>query len=255
MKSDAFTVLHSAHYPQCTAEVDKRFDGYMSLQFSPTSGVRVSYDGERSVLHGAWFWPGYPGPLIRFGRVRPQPSWDHRYVAFHGALAQEWLVSGLFPRSPQPAPISRDYVAAFDQLLGLVALSDSWARAKAVNVLEGILIDLARERAQSAITDDWLQAAIRALASGETNYDALAARSGMALSTMRRHFREATGQPMHAFAVQCRIERARQMLGETDMPIKAIADTLGYGDVCYFSLQFRELAGATPAAYRRSRQR
>jgi len=50
------------------------------------------------------------------------------------------------------------------------------------------------------------------------------------------------------------VAKARQMLGETELPLKTIADRLGYRDVYFFSRQFRKLSGVPPAAYRRSRQ-
>jgi len=43
-------------------------------------------------------------------------------------------------------------------------------------------------------------------------------------------------------------------LGETNLPIKEIAERLGYNDVYFFSRQFRKQMGVPPAAYRKSRQ-
>ena len=120
MPTSELVILHSGRDPVCTAVVDKRFDGYMTLQFSERSGVALSYDDDAFVLNGAWFWPAYSGPLIRFGRAPGVRSWDHRYVAFKGALAQHWMASGLFPLRPQRAPAGRDFAAAFNSLLALV---------------------------------------------------------------------------------------------------------------------------------------
>lgn len=238
--------------------VDKRFDGYMTLQYSGRSGVYVAYDDERSLLEGAWFWPAFPGPRIRFGLAAGADAWDHRYIAFNGTLAQRWMASGLFPTRPQREPAGRDYAAAFDEMLGLVERSGRWQRAKAVNLLEGILIDLAIDRAQAALSERWLEYAIDQLAGAADGFDpdyaAIARGCNMALSTLRRRFRDATGVPLHTFALQCRIDRAREMLGGADLPIKAIADRLGYRDVYYFSQQFRAFAGVSPGAFRRSRQ-
>ena len=76
----------------------------------------------------------------------------------------------------------------------------------------------------------------------------------MGLSTLRRRFRLAIGQSLHEWVLQRRLARARQLLGETNRPIKAIAAELGYNDVFFFSNQFRQHAGVSPAAYRKSRQ-
>ena len=258
MPTSDLSILHSGHSPICVAVVDKHFDGYMTLQFSAHSGVSISYDDDEFLLEGAWFWPAYPGPYIRFGRAPGVSSWDHRYVAFNGALAQRWVASGLFPIRPQRAPEDRDYARLFDEFLRLVQSTSPWRHAKAVNILEGILIDLAIDRSQAAMSEEWLETVIQRLSAGDGVFgpdcEALSRSCGMALSTLRRRFRDATGTPIHTFALQCRINRARELLGNTDTPIKLIAESLGYRDVYYFSQQFRHLVGASPGAYRRSRQ-
>ncbi|MDR3708305.1 MAG: AraC family transcriptional regulator [Capsulimonadaceae bacterium] len=258
MTTSDLIVLHSRHDPHCAAVVDKHFEGYMTLQFSPTSGVYVSYDDETHLLHGAWFWPAYPGPRIRFGCAPAVSEWDHRYIAFNGALAQRWMASGLFPHRPQRAPSGHNFEATFDEMLELARLPNRWRHAKAVNLLEGVLIDLAIDRSQAAMSEAWLESVIERLSGDsdgfEPDYAAIARDCGMALSTLRRRFRDATGTPIHTFALQCRINRARELLGGADTPIKAIAETLGYRDVYYFSQQFHHLVGVSPGAYRRSTQ-
>jgi len=71
--------------------------------------------------------------------------------------------------------------------------------------------------------------------------------------TLRRRFRPATGVSLYAHAVRARVAAAGRLLVETDQPIAAIAEHLGYRDVFFFSKQFRRHAGLSPAAYRASR--
>jgi transcriptional regulator GlxA family with amidase domain len=89
---------------------------------------------------------------------------------------------------------------------------------------------------------------------GEGDYAGIARKLGMAESTLRRRFREATGVPPHEYVLQARVNEARRLLGETDHPIKRVAQQLGYRDVYFFSRQFRQFAGVPPALYRKSRQ-
>ena len=44
------------------------------------------------------------------------------------------------------------------------------------------------------------------------------------------------------------------MLGETDWPLKAVAEKLGYNDVVFFAAQFKSIAGVAPGEYLKSRQ-
>jgi AraC-like DNA-binding protein len=46
------------------------------------------------------------------------------------------------------------------------------------------------------------------------------------------------------------IEQACQRLRNTDIPLKQIADDLGFGSEYYFSRRFKQIAGMPPGAYR-----
>ncbi len=88
----------------------------------------------------------------------------------------------------------------------------------------------------------------------DIDYDRLAIEAGMSPRTYRRRFAAALGTSPQAYAIACRIGHARQMLGTTELPIKTIAQQLGYRDVFFFSKQFARFAGISPAAYRRTKE-
>jgi AraC-like DNA-binding protein len=253
----ALTFLAGQRFRGCTARLDKRFEGYFTLQFIEAGGVELFFDDRRHVLEGPWFWTCYPGPRVRFHPAPGHATWEHRYVAFRGPLVARWAKQGLFPLPPQRAPKRRDFAAAFDDLLADAHRGDALGKLRAINRLESILLDLAEDRARPRRREPWLDAAFEALAAEPPfapDYGRVARRCGMVLSTLRRRFRAATGTPLHAHLLQRRVADARRLLSETDEPIKSIAATLGYNDVYFFSRQFRQQVGAPPAAYRKSRQ-
>jgi AraC-like DNA-binding protein len=269
MPAGGLVFLHCGCTPECAATVDKRFDGYHTLQYAERGGVELAYGDRWRLLPWGepWFWTAYPGPHIRFHAALGRAWWAHRYVAFRGPRVARWVAEGLWPEEPQPAPhaAASEYPARFDELLRLARLPDRWSVARAVNLLEALLIELAEDRSgggasAAASTEPWLTELLEAVEGGEEwetfapDYEAFAQAHGMALSTLRRRFREATGTPLHEWAVQVRVARARRLLGETDLPVKAVAERLGYRDVYFFTRQFRQSVGVPPAAYRRSRQ-
>jgi AraC-like DNA-binding protein len=111
------------------------------------------------------------------------------------------------------------------------------------------------------VAEPWLGKVIdaldRAAASAElrSTYAKIGEQVGLGASTLRRKFKLATGLSLHQYVLQARIQHARALLGETDMPIKLVAQRLGYSDLYFFTRQFRQHVGVPPAAYRRSRQR
>jgi AraC-like DNA-binding protein len=253
------TFLYGESVPNCTHRIDKHFVGYHTLQYMSGGGVSLSIGGRPFELFGRWFWSAYPGPRIAFCAAAGYRTWRHRYIAFKGPLVQRWTSAGLFPIEPQAAPHGDDYGDRFDALLRAATRPDKWSRLRAAHLLEGLLIDLADARAHAQEHPSWLKRAMELLSSVATgstdgDYHAIAAKLGMAESTLRRRFRDATGVPPHEFVLQARVNEARRLLGETNDPIKLIAQKLGYRDVYFFSRQFRQFAGVPPALYRKSRQ-
>src|ERR1041385_2597899 len=63
-------------------------------------------------------------------------------------------------------------------------------------------------------------------------------------------FRSATGYTPIDFLNRLRIERACELLGNRNLRIKEIADSLGYRDQFYFSRVFKSVIGVAPRVYR-----
>jgi LacI family transcriptional regulator len=58
------------------------------------------------------------------------------------------------------------------------------------------------------------------------------------------------GRTPHAEILRCRVERAKQLLTDTDLPIKTIASRVGVGTPEYLSVLFNRTLGTTPSEYR-----
>jgi AraC family transcriptional regulator len=83
-----------------------------------------------------------------------------------------------------------------------------------------------------------------------TNLAAFADLCGLSASHLARCFRQTTGKTLHAYVETVRMDRARKLLAETDMPIKEIAAASGFSTARYFSTAFRRVAGETPRDFR-----
>lgn len=64
-----------------------------------------------------------------------------------------------------------------------------------------------------------------------------------------RKFRLSTGTSPKKYLMKIRIERAKQLLIEGNMPIGSIAADLGFADQSHFVRNFRRLVGQTPRSY------
>ncbi len=67
-----------------------------------------------------------------------------------------------------------------------------------------------------------------------------------------RTFRQKYGMTILDFITKCRMEQAKNLLGQDDLPIKDIPVLCGYADLPYFYRVFKQYFGMTPAQVRQS---
>lgn len=63
-------------------------------------------------------------------------------------------------------------------------------------------------------------------------------------------FKKELGISFKNYLIQKRIEVAKNLLGNTDLPVNTIADNVGYGNYSYFTRIFKKVMGVTPNEYR-----
>lgn len=78
--------------------------------------------------------------------------------------------------------------------------------------------------------------------------------AGMSRTHFERRFKHALGESPHRMIQTARLERVRQLLTETDLPIARIADLSGFQSPSYLSAVFRREQGETPFEFRRKRR-
>jgi AraC-like DNA-binding protein len=78
----------------------------------------------------------------------------------------------------------------------------------------------------------------------------LAALAGVSASWFFKLFKHATGCSPICFFTHLRMRRACELLQDTTLNVKDIADSLGYKDNLYFSRVFKSVTGVSPCAYR-----
>lgn len=80
----------------------------------------------------------------------------------------------------------------------------------------------------------------------------LAQRFFMSRSYLTRSFRNVTGFSVVEYMTYIRIQKAQQLLRESDRAITEIADLCGFGNITYFEKVFKEATGQTPVQYRKN---
>jgi AraC-like DNA-binding protein len=78
----------------------------------------------------------------------------------------------------------------------------------------------------------------------------LSARANLSPSHFAALFRRSTGMSVMQYQIRLSMNKARELLDATDLPVASIASRVGYGDPFYFSRHFRAIHGLTPTQFR-----
>ena len=187
--------------------------------------------------------------------------WEHA-ASFHEAFPQVDVVPSLFVLDADRITCSGG-VSALDMMVALIARDHGHDLAAAVG--EWFLLTHIREgmgpqrmdlRHRLGVSDENLLAVLRAM---EANLESpkprgdLARLAGVSLRQLERLFRDRLGRGMHAHYLALRLDRARQLLRETSLPVLDVALATGFGSASQFSRAFARSFGEPPSRYREMR--
>ena len=84
----------------------------------------------------------------------------------------------------------------------------------------------------------------------DLNVDDLARQFAMSRSSFVSLFTQVAGMPVKQYVNHKRIEQAKNLCAVEEMPLREIANLVGYKDFSTFYRNFKKLTGKSPAAYR-----
>lgn len=87
--------------------------------------------------------------------------------------------------------------------------------------------------------------------SGRITGQEIAAQMNMGYEALRKRFRVYTGISVGQYAIQVRVNRAKELLLRSDLPLEKLAVQLGYPDCFSFCKQFKQHTGVSPSGFRK----
>ncbi len=91
---------------------------------------------------------------------------------------------------------------------------------------------------------------IMSFQNGTPTLAGVAAQCGVSVAHLRRMYKEATGHTLHQFIEELRVSRAKEMLLDSNLPLKVISYKLGFHHPSAFSFSFKKSVGESPRAFR-----
>lgn len=183
--------------------------------------------------------------------------WAHFNPRPHWRPWMSWPVRGPGARILKLTPPHRRPVdEAMEAALRLSRAGLPLAAERAMNTLERALLEIhaAAEELPGSGMDPRIRQIVEFLATlprADCDGTALARRCGLSESRFAHVFREQTGTTPQRMLESNRLRVAAQLLRDTRLNVREIADEVGYEDAFYFSRRFRAHHGTAPTAYRK----
>lgn len=100
---------------------------------------------------------------------------------------------------------------------------------------------------------DWVREIVKIISSDIRKHftiDEIAAKVGTNSYALKNTFKQVYGMGVYTYLMNIRLDKARELLAETDQSIKAIARQVGYKSSSNFVSAFRKKTGISPLAWR-----
>ena len=221
-------------------------------------GEYIAEDGERLPLQAGDLVQRIPG-MIHSTRVEPDGQWLEFFISVSADFYEAEKNLGVLPGTPVRK--NAFYTVDLDQYKSLVRR----LKAATQNELPTIALELEREllymfgygkaRNENTDKDDYLQNVHDILEQNldcEISMEKLAKEIHMGYESLRKDFRKKYGISPGKYRIEKKMEQACLLL-ESGIPIKEIAQMVGYVDVYSFSKQFTKTYHIAPGKYRKNK--
>ena len=231
-------------------------DCYAAVLVTRGAG-RLSVGGHGEALRVAaptlfWLRPGVPHS---YG---PEPAgWSESWILFGGPAAAAYETLGFIPDGHPSGPL-RDplpLVLVLQRLERTCRHGGGDVDVRAAALVHEFLVTAKRSSADPrSEPDDDVLAALRAGALTDMSVRARADGLGMSVRKLRDVTQRAAGCSPTELVNRIRLNEAKTLLAETDLPVTDVATRVGFGDPAYFSRHFRQRVGMSPRAFRAQQQ-
>ena len=187
----------------------------------------------------------------------PDSTWTSCWVTWNGPEAAQIHETGyLAQRSPVFRDTGRAVAKAYEQLLPIIQKGDPASALQRKTLLLEMILELFNTQQQLAGSGGDDPPIERALThihehlAADIPVTALAQDVALSPTHFRRRFRAYTGRSPVEYIRDLKMAEAQRLLRE-GLPIKQIADHLGYQDVFYFMRVFKKTVGLPPGRFAR----
>ncbi|WP_257669778.1 helix-turn-helix domain-containing protein [Parapedobacter tibetensis] len=232
-------------------------DGYYIVFITNGSGTFESAKTAPQQVEAGTCFILFPGIWHRY-KPNPLVGWEEYWVGFNGAYPQHIMEKFFNRKNPFiKTGLNKDLLAAFTLLLGTV----SQAQIGYPQLISGIALQvlglLNNIRLADNINNDpesiWVSQAVFMLQnqlSNSVNMEELVEQFPISYSKFRKSFKRLTGKSPNQYHLDLRLDKAEELLKNTNLSVKEIGYHTGFDSPYYFSRAFKGKFGVSPKIFR-----
>ncbi|MBM7568646.1 helix-turn-helix domain-containing protein [Paenibacillus sacheonensis] len=122
----------------------------------------------------------------------------------------------------------------------------------AVNLVSAVMDAVLEESEQNGFARQALSF-VKANVEEDISREDVAAHVGLNPAYLSRLFKKETGKNLIDYLIECKMNRAKQLMDATGMTVSMIAQQVGYANFSHFTKTFRKYYGVNPQEYRSGR--
>ena len=240
----------------------RTLDEFQLIYVANGQGVFESAAISPTLVEGGTAFLLYPGVWHRF-KPSPETGWEEFWVGFRGHYAEYLMRQECF--SPQ-RPLMRigfraELLNVFTRLTDTLKYEgiayQQIATCQIIQLL-GLVYTSALMGDTSRTQREQLVHQVRYQIQGnwekDINFETLAKEKNVSYVWLRKAFKEVMGVAPGQYHLNLKIEKAMQMLRETNLSISEIAYQTGFESLFYFSRIFKKKIHVSPSEFRASKQ-
>ncbi len=230
------------------------------IQYLISGNLKVFLKEETKEMKPGQLIVYYPNTEYRYG-MYDNKELIYYWVHFTGTGADELIRnSNIANRQILDIGIDDELIGLYDDIFKeFIIRDDNFENAVAADILK-ILVLLNRKIQSNVLNTESLNKNIYQSLdyihknfSSKIKISTLAEIEHFSISHYMNMFHKCTGITPIQYITELRLNRACELLSQSDLSIGKISESVGYADQLYFSRIFRRNIGVTPSRYRKSR--
>jgi len=167
---------------------------------------------------------------------------EYRTVLMENDIVLAQMTRNILPSITNDVPPCPLVLDQFQMLLGAHLIQKYGGMAKTPCQLVGGLATWQKRRAMEILRENL---------DGNVRLGDLANECGLSVSYFARCFKAAFGISSHQWLLRERVDRAKELLSKSELPLIDVAARSGFGDQAAFTRTFHRFVGASPGRWRR----